>query len=237
MNTNAKLVGSIAFLALASAVALSACSDETTSSGSASTSTSTSTSGSATTGSTGSGSTGGMGGEGQGGAGQGGAGQGGAGQGGGGGGSPGAKAEAKMEAKSGSQATGTAVFSMAADGKVTLTVNVQNVTPAGKHGMHIHQNGDCSHQMGDSAGGHWNPYSKDHGKFGEGSFHLGDIGNIEIKADGTGSLTMTTDLWAVGDGSMDDVVTHAVILHANEDNLKPDANPGGRIACGVITKQ
>jgi Cu-Zn family superoxide dismutase len=142
-----------------------------------------------------------------------------------------------MEAKSGSQATGTAVFTMAADGMVTLTVNVQNAMPAGKHGIHIHEHPDCSHQAGDSAGGHWNPYSKQHGKFGEGEFHLGDIGNIDIKADGTGSLTLTTDLWKVGDGSMDDVVNRAVILHAGEDNLTPNPDPGARIACGVITKQ
>lgn len=176
------------------------------------------------------GSTGSTGGGGEGGAGEGGAGQGGS----GGGMSADKAAEAAIESKSGSQATGTAVFTMTPDGKVTLKIDVQNVTPPGKHGIHIHEHGDCTHEMGDSAGGHWNPYNKPHGKFGVGDFHLGDIGNIEIKGDGTGSLTMTTDLWKVSDMSTDDVVGRAVILHAGEDNLTPNPDPGARIGCGVI---
>ncbi|HLM73236.1 MAG TPA: superoxide dismutase family protein [Polyangiaceae bacterium] len=186
------------------------------------------TSASSTTTSTG--STGGDGGQGGGGGGQGGGGQGG----GGGGMSADTMAEAVIEPKSGSQATGTAVFTMTPDGKVTLKIDVQNVTPPGKHGVHIHENGDCTHAMGDSAGGHWNPYNKPHGEFGVGDFHLGDIGNIDVQGDGTGSLTITTDLWKVSDMSTDDVVGLAVILHAGEDNLTPSASPGARIGCGVI---
>lgn len=225
MRNNANRWISIAALTAAAAVFASACGDDTDTTGTTTTTTTTGASSTTTTGSTGGG--------GEGGAGEGGAGQGG-GQGGGGGGSADVTAEAVLEPKSGSQAKGTAVFSMAPDGKVTLTVDVQNVTPPGKHGIHIHENGDCSHAMGDSAGGHWNPYGKPHGAFGMGDFHLGDIGNIDIKADGTGTLTMSTDLWKVNDKSMDDVVGLAVILHEGEDNLTPNPNPGGRIGCGVI---
>jgi len=177
--------------------------------------------------------TGSTGGGGQGGGQAGGGGQGG-GQAGGGGMSSDTMAEAVIAPKSGSQATGKAVFAMTSDGKVTLKIDVQNVTPPGKHGLHIHENGDCTHEMGDSAGGHWNPYNKPHGAFGMGDFHLGDIGNIEIQGDGTGTLTLTTDLWKVSDKSMDDVVGHAIILHEGEDNLTPTPNPGIRIGCGVI---
>jgi len=178
---------------------------------------------------------GGQGGGGQGGGSQGGGGQGGGGQGGSGGGmSSDTMAEAVIESKSGSKATGKAVFTMAPDGKVTLKIDVQNVTPPGKHGIHIHEHGDCTHETGDSAGGHWNPYNKPHGAFGMGDFHLGDIGNIEIQDDGTGTLTLTTDLWKVSNMSTDDVVGRAIILHAGEDNLTPNPNPGSRIGCGLI---
>ena len=202
--------------------------DDTTST----TASTTGTGGSSTTTTTGTGGAGGEGGGGQGGAGGegGGGGPGGA----GGGMSADTMAEAVIESKSDSQAKGTAVFSMTPDGKVTLKIDVQNVTPPGKHGLHIHENGDCTHEAGDSAGGHWNPYSKPHGAFGMGDFHLGDIGNIDIKGDGTGSLTLTTDLWKVSDKSKDDVVGHAIILHEGEDNLTPNPNPGARIGCGVI---
>lgn len=167
--------------------------------------------------------------------GEGGAGEGGAGGAGGqGGGSAEAKkASAKVEPKSGSMAKGMVTFTQVGS-EVTLQIDVTDVTPAGPHGFHIHMNGDCTHQAGDSAGGHWDPYKKQHGKFGEGEFHLGDIGNVMIGNDGKGSLTLKTDLWAVDDQSEKDVVGHAVILHMGEDNLKPDANPGTRIGCGVI---
>ncbi len=184
-------------------------------------STSGSTTGSTTTTSTpGGGGGGGSSGEGGGGA--------------GGGGTGDAAAEVVLEAKSGSQATGTAVFTLGSDGQVTLQVDVQGVTPPGKHGIHIHEHGDCSHEAGDSAGGHWNPYNKQHGAFGEGEFHLGDIGNIDIDDQGKGSLTLTTALWKLGDASLDDVVGRGLILHEGEDNLTPTPDPGARIACGVI---
>jgi len=164
----------------------------------------------------------------------GGGGGGSSGEGGGGGGTGDAAAAVVLEAKSGSQATGTAVFTLGADGQVTLQVDVQGVTPPGKHGIHIHEHGDCSHEGGDSAGGHWNPYNKQHGAFGVGEFHLGDIGNIDIDEEGNGSLTLTTALWKLGDASLDDVVGRGLILHAGEDNLTPTPNPGARIACGAI---
>ena len=142
-------------------------------------------------------------------------------------------AAANLESRSGSSVTGTSSFSEK-DNKVTVTVDVAGATP-GKHGAHIHENGDCSAPDAASAGGHWNPATKTHGT-PDPNHHLGDLGNIDVGADGKGQLTVTRE-WTVGDGAASDVVGKAVVIHAGEDDLKTDpaGNSGGRQACGVIS--
>ena len=67
------------------------------------------------------------------------------------------------------------------------------------HAVHLHENGDCSAEDGSSAGGHWNPTMKPHGKRGDGtSFHKGDIGNMTVGNDGKGTMSMTVDGWSIG---------------------------------------
>ena len=87
-----------------------------------------------------------------------------------------------------------------------------------------------------SAGGHWNPTNTAHGKWGEGEFHLGDIGNITVGEDDTGTIELTTDLWEMDTGSDRDVVGKSIILHAGADDFtsQPSGNAGPRIGCGVI---
>ena len=133
-----------------------------------------------------------------------------------------------------SSVTGMAVFTQNGD-QITLTIEIQNASP-GIHAVHIHENGDCSAPDGTSAGGHWNPTDVAHGKWGEGEFHLGDIGNITVGEDGTGSIELTTDLWEIGTGSDIDVVGKGIIVHADADDFisQPSGNAGARIGCGVI---
>lgn len=188
------------------------------------------TSGTGATGGTG--GTGGSGGDGGSGGNAGGAGGMGGGMGGAGGGSA-MTASASMTGKSGFNTMGTVTFSY--DGtEVTMTATITGLDPVSQdHAIHIHETGDCSAADGASAGGHWNPYGAAmHGTLGNG--HLGDIGNITADANGDGTLTITTDLWTVGDASMDDVVGKAVIIHENDDNGTPNPNTGPRISCGVI---
>ena len=130
--------------------------------------------------------------------------------------------------------TGMAIFTQNGD-QITLTIEIQNASP-GIHAVHIHENGDCSSPDGKSAGGHWNPTGVAHGKWEEGEFHLGDIGNITVGEDGTGSIELTTDLWEIGTGSDVDVVGKGIIVHAGADDFtsQPSGNAGARIGCGVI---
>jgi len=148
----------------------------------------------------------------------------------------GAKASATLESRSGSTATGKVTFTEHA-GKVMMKVSVKGLTP-GQHAIHLHEKGDCSAPDAASAGGHWNPTSENHGKWGQAPFHHGDIGNLVADAKGKAELTIETDLWTIGDGKPSDVLGHAVVVHATLDDFttQPSGNAGGRVACGVIQK-
>ena len=144
------------------------------------------------------------------------------------------QASAMIGASNDSGVTGMAVFTQNG-AEITLTVEIQGASP-GLHAVHIHANGDCSAPDGTSAGGHWNPTGVAHGKWGEGEFHLGDIGNIAVGEDGMGSITLTTDFWEIGTGSDVDIVGRSIIVHAGADDFtsQPSGAAGARIGCGVI---
>ncbi len=143
-------------------------------------------------------------------------------------------ASANLESRSGSTVTGTATFTEE-DGKVTVKLDVSGATP-GKHGAHIHENGDCSAPDATSAGGHWNPSGVNHGAPEASPHHAGDLGNLTVGEDGKGTLTLSSAEWQLDTGAANDVLGKAVVIHADEDDLttQPAGNSGGRVACGVI---
>ena len=128
---------------------------------------------------------------------------------------------------------GTATF---ADGEAGVAVHVSvEGAPQGTHGFHIHDVGDCSADDFTSAGGHFNPAGVPHGGPADGERHAGDLGNIEVGADGTGYLDLTSDIITVSAGESS-VVGRGVILHADADDLEsqPTGAAGARLACGVV---
>ena len=145
-------------------------------------------------------------------------------------------AKATMEPASGSNVTGEVTFTERENGKVRIEVEVENLSP-GEHAVHLHENGDCSAEDASSAGGHWNPTMKPHGKRGDGTaFHKGDIDNMKVGDDGKGTLTMTIDGWSIGGPDSTNIVGKSVIIHEKADDFtsQPSGNAGGRISCGVI---
>ncbi len=118
-----------------------------------------------------------------------------------------------------------------------VTVNASGLTP-GVHGVHIHTVGTCTAPDFASAGGHWNPTAKHHGMENPDGAHMGDLPNIEIGADGTGTLTFTMRGASLsgGDIPLIDADGAAIVVHAGPDDMKtdPSGNSGGRVACGVI---
>lgn len=148
-------------------------------------------------------------------------------------------AKSDVAAKSGSKLKGDVTFTDAGKGGIVFRIEVKDAPP-GLHAVHIHEKGDCSSPDGKSAGNHWNPTHMEHGKWGAPAdhFHLGDIGNLEVKPDGTGTLTLETTKWTAGGGGVNDVIGHAVVVHGGVDDFKtqPTGNAGPRIGCGVIVK-
>lgn len=142
------------------------------------------------------------------------------------------RAVAVLSPTASNTAAGTVQFS-AVPGGVAVKATLKGLAP-GAHGFHVHEFGDCTAPDGASAGGHFNPKGSPHGAPTDSAHHAGDLGNVTAAADGTATLQWTDPAMKL-DGP-DGVIGHAVIVHANPDDLKtqPTGNAGGRVACGVV---
>ncbi|MGA7487742.1 MAG: superoxide dismutase family protein [Xanthobacteraceae bacterium] len=140
-----------------------------------------------------------------------------------------------------------------ADGKdvgiVTLTQTRSGVRmnlalkglPPGEHAFHVHAVGKCEPPF-TSAGPHFNPAQKKHGKLNPEGHHAGDMDNIRIPA--SGNLTtrvVDKDITLEKDkpNSVFQEGGTALVIHAGKDDYKTDpaGNAGDRIACGVIVSK
>lgn len=129
---------------------------------------------------------------------------------------------------------GSATF---ADGSGGIVVRATaEGLPPGTHGIHIHTTGRCDAPDFASAGPHWNPTGKQHGRDNPQGAHHGDLPNIVIGSDGRGTLQFTTPGGTLAE--MLDADGAALVIHANpdDDRTDPSGNSGGRIACGVIAR-
>jgi Cu-Zn family superoxide dismutase len=145
------------------------------------------------------------------------------------------RATATLQGRSGAALTGTATFVQVGDEPVRVLVRIDRATP-GLHGLHVHEKGDCSDPQAQAAGGHFNPARSPHAGPDAHSRHAGDLGNIEVREDGTGDLVTTSDVLTAEAGPWS-VVGRAVVVHASEDDLRtqPTGNAGARVGCGVVT--
>lgn len=143
-------------------------------------------------------------------------------------------ASATLSPTSGNTAAGTVKLQQLKDGSVQVTADLTGV-PAGVHGFHIHEKGDCG-DNGNAAGGHFNPTSMPHAAPDASSHHAGDWGNVTADDSGAVHTVFTTRSISLGMGATS-AIGHAIILHGNPDDLttQPSGNAGPRIACGVVT--
>lgn len=122
-------------------------------------------------------------------------------------------------------------------GGVRIDVVISKLPP-GTHGIHIHTVGKCEGPAFASAGAHFNPMSKKHGKDNPDGPHAGDLLNIEVGTDGTGKASLSDASVTLGEGpnSLFDEGGTALVIHEKPDEYKtdPSGNSGARIACGVI---
>jgi len=109
----------------------------------------------------------------------------------------------------------------------------------GAHGLHVHTVGRCDAPDFASAGPHWNPTGKTHGKDAPGGPHWGDLPNLIVGTDGRGRLETVipgTQLYG-GAAPLMDADGSAIVIHASADDYRtdPSGNSGARIACGVFS--
>lgn len=113
--------------------------------------------------------------------------------------------------------------------------------PAGPHGIHVHQNGDCGPKEQDgkpaaglAAGGHFDPHASGRhaGPWQEGG-HQGDLPALAVRGDGTATETLVAPHLKLAE-----LKGRAIVIHAGADNYADDPKPlgggGARIACGVV---
>lgn len=142
-------------------------------------------------------------------------------------------AAAIFESKPGSMTAGTVKFIQT--DKEVLIAAVLSGLPPGKHGIHLHEKGVCAEPDYASAGDHFNPTNHPHACPPSKDRHAGDLGNIEVDAEGNARFELRTNLLTVGPGQKS-VVGRAVILHDMEDDCttQPSGGAGTRLGCAVV---
>jgi Cu-Zn family superoxide dismutase len=123
-------------------------------------------------------------------------------------------------------------------GRSGVEVRVQAAgLPAGHYGVHFHGVGRCEGPAFASAGPHWNPTGRQHGKLNPAGHHLGDLDNLDVDESGGGRMefTIAGAALAGADGIFDPDGT-ALVIHAAPDDYRtdPSGNSGARMACGVF---
>ena len=107
----------------------------------------------------------------------------------------------------------------------------------GQHGFHIHEFGNLENGC-ISAGGHFNPFKKEHGGPKDDNRHVGDMGNITMDAkDKEAKLDyVDTVIKLTGPNT---IIGRACVVHEGVDDLgtgghddsKTTGHAGGRLGC------
>lgn len=128
------------------------------------------------------------------------------------------------------QPAGEATLFRVADG-VRIVTNLPGL-PGREHGFHIHSVGECRPPTFESAGAHFNPTGKQHGRLNPAGPHLGDLPNIERPM----FIIKVKDVEITGLQGLFDNNGSALVVHQQGDDLRsdPSGNSGPRIRCGVI---
>jgi superoxide dismutase, Cu-Zn family len=124
-------------------------------------------------------------------------------------------------------------------GGVRFTLDLHGLPP-GEHAFHVHQNSKCDPPKFTTAGPHFNPDHKQHGRDNPNGPHAGDMDNFVVGQDGMAQVELidpNVDLGTDSHSVFSNGGT-ALVIHAKPDDMKtdPSGNSGDRIACGVVVK-
>ncbi|MGJ8536655.1 MAG: superoxide dismutase family protein [Parasphingopyxis sp.] len=123
------------------------------------------------------------------------------------------------------------------DQGIRVVLRARGMAP-GVKAAHIHMTGQCEGPGFASAGGHWNPLGREHGRENPGGQHMGDMPNLIVGQDGMGLLEVIITGGRIDQGRAPllDEDGAALMIHAGPDDYRSDpaGDAGPRIACGVI---
>jgi superoxide dismutase, Cu-Zn family len=110
--------------------------------------------------------------------------------------------------------------------------------PAGDHAFHVHAIGRCEPPF-ESAGGHFNPTNRQHGRDNPQGAHAGDMPNLQVPERKTAQIEIVLKdvTLETGPNRLLDADGASLVVHERADDYvtDPAGNAGARIACGVIT--
>lgn len=134
------------------------------------------------------------------------------------------------------EANGDAELSAISSGGVLVRIEVTGLPADSWVAFHVHETGTCDHATGhESAGGHFNPGSREHGYKAAGAPHAGDMPNQYVPADGTLRAEVFNHAVTLAEGDHG-VRGRALMIHAGADDYEsqPSGDAGDRLACAVI---
>ncbi len=127
------------------------------------------------------------------------------------------------------------VYLRPVDDGVQVYGKLMGLTPNKTVSLHIHETGSCA-DMGQAAGGHFNPDNNPHSNPDDMNGHAGDLPNLTANEDGVATINYVSKKITATPTGKYSVNRLAFIVHDGADDYvsQPAGNAGTRIACGII---